>query len=148
MEACGAAAFFDGAVAGEIQLPFACVGWEEFGEKFGGVLRVVLQDGAKAFRFGRFGLVQAGYAVFGGAVSDVFVVGGAGLFLSQQHFAVGVRDDEWSLREVQDVAGFQFGAELSGEGASRGQCYGDEARGAGIVDDGSCVSSGSQHFAP
>src|ERR1700676_3243492 len=111
VQACSAAAFFDGAIAGVIELPFAGVGGKQFAEEFCGGVRVVAKNGAKLLGFGGFGFIETGDAVFGGAVGDVFVVGGAGLLLAEKDFAFGGGNLKRSVREKEDVAGFELRAE-------------------------------------
>ena len=66
VQACGAAAFFDGAVAGVIELPVASVGRKQFAEEFCCGVRVVAKNGAKLLGFGGFGLgLGRGGGLFG-----------------------------------------------------------------------------------
>ncbi len=110
METSGAAALFEGAVAGEVELELSGIGSEKRVEKLRGVTGVIAHDGLQAINATGIGFVEARDAVFGGAVGDVFVERGAGLGLVEKKIAIGLRNIEGRLGEKQNVACFELSA--------------------------------------
>lgn len=94
MKTGGATELFERTETCEVKFPSSGVGSEELREKFFGALGIISKDEAKARGFLLLGFGEAGDAVFGGTIGDVFMECRAGLRAAEEKIAVGLRNGE------------------------------------------------------
>src|ERR1700737_3828082 len=101
-------AFFDRPIAGEITPKTSVVGAEQGADELTGLFGIFTQDRTQARFLGGIRFVQPGQAIFLRAISNIFMIRGAGLPLAQQKFALLGRERERSARKKKNIAAFEL----------------------------------------